>query len=120
MLHFKGNLSHIRAGACSEGTECPSRPAGQTGELSQGRSTNVNYLGDPKVTQDHCRLNSRGHSCGDLGVQLGKGKEAPIIDTGNVEGVQDKRLWLVGRIVVGGLTTRRGGDLDDAIPTLPR
>jgi len=79
----------------------------------------VSYSGDPKVTQNHCRWSNRGQSCGDLGGQLSKKKKASIIDTRNVEGAQDKCLWLVGRRIVGRLASRRSGDMDDTIPTLP-
>ncbi|XP_068464232.1 uncharacterized protein [Phaseolus vulgaris] len=79
----------------------------------------VSYSGDPKVTQNHCRWSNRGQSCGDLGGRLSKKKKASIIDTRNVEGAQDKCLWLVGRRIVGRLASRRSGDMDDTIPTLP-
>jgi len=114
----EGNFSHVRAGACSKGVECPSKPAGQAGELKQGRSIELSYPRDPKVTHDHYRWSRKGQSCRDLRGQLGTRKEAPIVDTRNVEGAQGNCLWLVGRRVVGGLTGRYSGDLDCAIPAL--
>jgi len=51
--------------------------------------------------------------------QLGKRKDAPIVDTKNVEGAQVKRLPPTGRRFVGSLTCQRSGDLDDALSALP-
>jgi len=56
----------------------------------------VSYSGDPKVTHDCCRWNNRGQSCRNLGGQLDKRKETLIVDARNVEGAQDKHLWLIG------------------------
>ena len=58
-----------------------------------------------------------------LSKLVSSGKEgqqrSPFFDARNVEGAQDKHLWLVGGRVVRSATGRRSGDLDDTIPVLP-